>query len=435
MQSITRSYRILMAAIFLSFILCGFACFADLASDTVYLTWQQSPTSTMTIQWISGAEDNKTNLEYRAIDDNEWLIEKAIDIPIPRTNKYILHRVELVNLNPDSNYLFKLSDKERLYKFRTMAADLDKPICFVVGGDMYHDDDGTKSMCHTCLQASKMDPCFALLGGDIAYAVANSRSPEIIERWVEWVQAWNRTMISPDGKLIPVISAIGNHDILGHFDQTPSEAKVFSTLFPMPGAQVYNVLDFNKHISFIILDSGHANQIEGSQTKWLKTTLQNRKDVTHKFAIYHVPAYPSFRSFDNRHSSAIRRNWVPIFEKEGVKMAFEHHDHAYKRTHPLWNNKVNPNGVVYMGDGAWSVDKPRSPFFNTMGKYFAKSLPSLNFIVVTIEKGKQSIVAYNQQGQKIDEYSRVLPSTIEKIKDVEKLDEKPVEAVTARSRA
>lgn len=52
-------------------------------------------------------------------------------------------------------------------------------------------------------------------------------------------------------------------------------------------------------------------------------------------AIYHVPAYPSARSFTGRTQSMIRKHWVPLFEKSTMNLAFENHDHAYKRTYPI----------------------------------------------------------------------------------------------------
>jgi hypothetical protein len=78
-----------------------------------------------------------------------------------------------------------------------------------------------------------------------------------------------------------------------------------------------------------------------------------------------VPAYPSVRK-DEGTTLEIRQHWVPLFEKAGVSAAFEHHDHAYKRTHPLLGGKVQDapaKGVTYLGDGAWgaSIRKVRPP--------------------------------------------------------------------------
>jgi hypothetical protein len=36
--------------------------------------------------------------------------------------------------------------------------------------------------------------------------------------------------------------------------------------------------------------------------------------------------------------------------------AFENHNHAFKRTHPIKASQVDPTGVVYIGDGSWGVN-------------------------------------------------------------------------------
>ena len=107
------------------------------------------------------------------------------------------------------------------------------------------------------------------------------------------------------------------------------------------------------------MDSGHTHPINGAQTEWLAGVLEARQLVPHKFALYHVPAYPSSRPFNYGISKQIRKNWVPLFDKYKLTAAFENHDHDYKRTHPLLEGKTAPKGVIYLGDGAWGVETPR----------------------------------------------------------------------------
>jgi hypothetical protein len=44
-----------------------------------------------------------------------------------------------------------------------------------------------------------------------------------------------------------------------------------------------------------------------------------------------------------------------LFDKYHVKAVFENHEHQYKKTFPLLNNTVNPNGTIYFGDGAMGI--------------------------------------------------------------------------------
>jgi hypothetical protein len=175
----------------------------------------------------------------------------------------------------------------------------------------------------------------------------------------------------------------------------------------MPGPQGYNVLDFSDYMSIWLLDSGHTHAVHGQQTDWLRETLLQRKAVPHKFISYHVPAYPSVRSFNEKISPSIRRYWVPLFEKFGIVAAFEHHDHAYKRTYPLKNHKIDPTGVIYLGDGGWGVQKPRARPASDFRWYLAKSAPKRNFIVVTISPDEtRHFLAVDDNGDIIDETCR-----------------------------
>jgi acid phosphatase type 7 len=390
-----------------------YGCWSELSEETIYLTWQRDPSTTMTIQWLSDLQEEETMLVYRLknqpITENKLI--KGEYFPLPQTSNYLIHRIELIGLQPNTDYIFQICPDQKEYLFHTAPSDLVNELRFVVGGDMYHDT--IQLVAQTCQKAAQTSPAFALLGGDIAYAVGLVDSlSQNVERWVEWVKIWHTYMVTPQGYLIPVIAAIGNHDLIGQFDQTRSQAAIFSTLFPMPGAQVYNSLDFGSYLTLFILDSGHANSIGGAQTQWLQRALQERSHVLHRFAIYHVPAYPSVREFGNRHSAAIRQYWVPLFEQGGIQTAFEHHDHAYKRTYPLLRNQINPKGVVYLGDGAWGVAVPRQAQ-QPNKTWMAKVLSERHFIAVTLTSTQQSFKSINDAGKVIDEYVR--PLAIEKV--------------------
>jgi hypothetical protein len=387
------------------------SCQADLASETVYLTWQRQPDTTITIQWLSHSDQFNDRIRYQRYDETTWhFVEGTHDSLLPHSGCF-LHRVELNGLKPDTDYYFKLDQYDKEYAFRTMPTTLIHPIRFVVGGDMYHDE--LSLMDQTCRQAAKTNPSFALVGGDIAYAVQKMHSLENTQRWVDWIKIWSQSMVTPGGRLIPVIAVLGNHDLPGQYHQHPTQAKTFSALFPMPGKQIYNVLDFGSYLSVILLDSGHANPIGGKQTNWLNFVLQNRQHVLYRFAIYHIPAYPSIRSFHNRLSAAIRRHWVPLFEKGGIQVAFEHHDHAYKRTYPLLNQHIDPQGVIYVGDGAWGIEKPRKPsIFRRRPFYLNQFASTRHFIVVTLQEKHSHLMTLDDQGRVIDEFLRAIKKNL-----------------------
>src|SRR3954463_13149803 len=120
--------RFLRAPFLLLLIICYSPCWGeDLASETVYLTWQRSPSTTMTVQWLSIPGQTNVGIEYRAKEEKEWRLAKGIQFPFPRSNKYDFNRVELTELKPDTAYLFRIAPLESIYTFRTMPHHLERP--------------------------------------------------------------------------------------------------------------------------------------------------------------------------------------------------------------------------------------------------------------------------------------------------------------------
>jgi hypothetical protein len=212
-------------------------------------------------------------------------------------------------------------------------------------------------------------------------------------------------MVTPEGLSIPLLPVIGNHDCNGSFGVTPDDAPFFYSFFPMPGPQGYNTIDFGNYMSIFLLDSGHTHPIAGAQTEWLAEALKERNDVTNKFALYHVPAYPSARSFQYKYSVQVRNAWTPLFDRYGLTAAFENHDHDYKRTHPLIGGKVSANGVLYFGDGSWGVGDPRKASDLASKPYLAKAVQTSQFLLVTIDATTKKVTAITPQGEVIDDYA------------------------------
>ncbi|MBA3957827.1 MAG: metallophosphoesterase family protein [Parachlamydiaceae bacterium] len=372
----------------------------------LFLTWQRDPAHTMTVVWITRPDVTTDEVDYYKEGSSEGLVQIGTHRGMPNGHPYYIHQVELTNLEPNSDYLFRIHPDGALYKFRTMPTDLKKPVRFIVGGDVYGDT--IESVIEMNREAAKKEPSFALVGGDLAYSApsggffAKFFMHEKPDRWLAWLVAWKEHMVTPKGRLIPLIPAIGNHETVGGDKQTPEEARFFYALFPMPGKQGYNVLDFGNYLSLILLDTGHTHPIRGEQTNWLAQTLQERATVLNKFALYHEGAYPSYRSPRSKNSRTIRQHWIPLFEQYGLNAAFENHDHAYKRTHPIKEDKIDPQGVLYIGDGCWGV-KPRE---TKERWYLAKTASQRHVVLVTLTKDKTRFAAIDAQGDLIDEFSQ-----------------------------
>jgi hypothetical protein len=98
-----------------------------------------------------------------------------------------------------------------------------------------------------------------------------------------------------------------------------------------------------------------------------------------------------------------RKYWVPLFDRYGVDVSLEHHDHTYKRTYRLTAGERDPQGVLYMGDGAWGM-APRTVVTPEERSYLRKSISSRHVIRVTLDGEGQKFLAVDEQGRVIDRY-------------------------------
>src|SRR5207248_746608 len=176
-----------------------------------------------------------------------------------------VHRCELAALKPGTEYQFRIGKVSPTYRFRTMPAKATNTIQFVSGGDCGVD----LHAIGTNMLAARQEPSFALIAGDLAYD--NGRSPET---FTAFLQNYHAHMVDPKGRLIPMLTCIGNHEVDGSYlrrrTDSPQYLSLFDGLFPQ---KTYGVVDIGDYLSLVLMDTGHIEPIPGEQTEWLATTL------------------------------------------------------------------------------------------------------------------------------------------------------------------
>jgi hypothetical protein len=350
---------------------------------TLFLTWQRDPTTTMTVQWVGTVgETADTRVYYRPAEAalpapaaaaavvglatglgglgtaaaglSFWLTRAPVAKPYPGTD-FKVFRAELTGLRPGTDYEFRIGKLSPVYRFRTMPAKATDAITFVSGGDCGVNAHAVANN----VQAARQGPTFAVIGGDLGYDNGTS-----VEVSLAFLRNYSRTMVTPEGRLIPLVPCIGNHEVAGGYgkgrDKAPFFYALFDGLFRETG---YAALDVGDYLSLVLLDTGHTSAIAGEQTAWLGKTLLDRQDRPHVLVVNHVPAYPSFRNPTGilgklGTGEGNRTHWVPLFEKYRVPVVLEHHDHTFKRTKPLLDGRAENNGVLYLGDGSWGRIRP-----------------------------------------------------------------------------
>lgn len=364
--------------------------------DTLFLTWQRDPTTTMTIQWIGPERIDLPAVQYATLQAPLWRVAPTIAKPYPNTNLKV-YRCELTELLPGTEYQFHLGNSDEEFRFRTMPAKATNTISFVSGGD----SGANAYAIATNMMAARQEPYFALLAGDLAYD--NGKSPAT---FTQFLRNYHQHMVDPEGRLIPLLACMGNHEVNGGYktlrDDAPQFLSVFDGFF---SETTYGVLDIGDYLSLVLLDTDHIAPIAGEQTDWLGKALAERQQRPHLIVANHVPAYPSYRAPEGASGKfgtgeEQRTNWCPLFERFNVDVVLEHHDHTFKRTHPLVNGLKDKYGVVYLGDGSWG--KLRIPQKPEARPYLATVSAAYHMTVHRLEGDQRFHVALEDSGKIAD---------------------------------
>jgi hypothetical protein len=375
------------------------------ASPDIYLTWQRDPTTTMTVCWQDTAP-GPAAIEWRLAGTDRWSGAAA---SAPRTlpgSERIAAHAELTGLQPDTFYEFRSEGWPDVLRFRTLPATLERPLVFVEGGDP---QDGP-AMEEVLRLAASRDPAFVVIGGDLTFDDGVPAHAGRVERFFD---AIGKFLVGADGRRIPVIACLGNHDVnrdrqwIVDDRALPSDAgerrslaPYFTAAWPFPGERGYGVLDIGDYLAFVVLDTNHLNAVDGPQLDWLGETLAARKHLPHLFPVYHVPAYPGVRDMNDELSALIRGQWTPLFDRAGVQLVFEHHEHAFKVTHPMRGGQRSDHGTVYLGGGAMGIElrDPRDPAHEP---HLAKTAKAHHLHEVVLEPQRRTVQTLGLDGGEI----------------------------------
>lgn len=361
--------------------------------EKALFTWTDSPATTLNVIWLV-REDEPTRFSWALAEGNSSHSAKVKRHSFHEDADVEVCQVKLTGLTPATTYRVVLGENE--FYAQTLPAERPEKITFITGGDMMKNVEmltaGVKAM-------ASRSPDFALLGGDLAYADAINW-----KKWLSWIEVYSNNALRADGLSIPFVVAIGNHEVYSPgFERTPKDAPLFYSLFPFPiKEQAFYTLDIYDDLSVIVLDSSHTHPVE-SQVEFIRSSLSSRRNRIHLFALYHAPAYGVIKGgLDNLVSINIRKHWIPLFDEYGLDCAFENDHHLYKRSKLLRANKVDHNGTLYIGDGAWGVEtsKPEKSEY-----WYVEKLESIQHVIeVEINKDIRTYRAINHEQNVFDEF-------------------------------
>lgn len=308
--------------------------------DRVVLSWSADPRTSIDVTWRTDAMTKGSMAEFApaatllgSMPDGNVPHAKSVDGAQIKFKSDLgvcrIHSVRLDDLKPGTMYAYRVGDGERWsewFQFRT-ASDGDEPFTFVYFGDAQV---AVRSLWSRVIrEANQHAPraAFMLHAGDL---VNDGREDAL---WGEWFEAggWLNGMI-------PVVATPGNHEYRGE-GLTRHWRPQFA--FPLNGPSGLEETAYWLDYQGAQIISLNSNERIEEQQAWLVDVLSDENRPKWTIVTFHHPVFSAAKDRDN---PDIRNAWRPIFEKYGVDLVLQGHDHAYARS-GLGGPRNVPEGV------------------------------------------------------------------------------------------
>lgn len=325
--------------------------------DRVILTWSDDPSTTMSVTWRTDTSVSSGVAEIAEATDGPDVARHARRVEAV-TERYQTkagaahsHSVTFRGLQPGRPYLYRVGDGIRWSEwnqFRT-AGKPGEPLSFLYLGDVQSE---IRSLWPRVIRqafATAPDARFIVYAGDLI----NNNDRD--EQWGEFHEA-----ASFIHRMIPVLAAPGNHEYDWNDRRiTPNWRPQFT--FPVNGPagleETCYWLDI-QGLRLVVLNSVEKRK---EQAEWLDQVLA-RNPARWTVVVFHHPIYSSARGRDNKE---VRELWQPIFDRHGVDLVLQGHDHTYARTGPRrsGDSSSGNGGAVYVnsvsGAKMYEFDRPK----------------------------------------------------------------------------
>lgn len=306
--------------------------------DRVILVADQHPWRSQTVNWRTNHAVTEAVAQITEAHDTPGLHLTARTVTgtvRPRTTENGLahhHSVTFDDLRPDTLYAYRVRGQgtwSEWFQFRTAKRGF-APFTFFYFGDAQN---SVRSHFSRVIREAFMEharPALMLHAGDLV----NLRAGIHDDEWGEWFEAGGFLHA-----MVPSIPVTGNHEFVNEEDADGNRIRVLSHLweaqFTVPGNGPPGLRDtvyFVEHqgVLFIVLDSTRALEDESLailQAEWLEQRL---RENTHRWVIvsHHHPMQSVSLGRDN---PILREHWQPLYQRYGVDLVLQGHDHTYGR--------------------------------------------------------------------------------------------------------
>ena len=292
----------------------------------------------------------RVNAEETPVNDmcynNSVNIELTDIFDLHEKRSYVSHKVLLAGLDPDSLYSYRVGKEEhfRSGTFRTAKAGTDEFEFIYIADTQAMKEEYFDVSTRTVTAAHAMAPnaAFLLCSGDLiesnkgVYPGESTYYGDNSEwEWEQWFERMQSTWLK-----LPVVPVQGNHDtatycnMFHHFNTDRS----FNTTFGAGGGAtamdgtVYSFVCGNALFMVINFEDYRKGEpYFAALEAWMEEQIKTHPDVKWRIVTYHKTVFTGSKSHqDDADSKTVRERMTKVFERLGIDLAMQGHDHIYE---------------------------------------------------------------------------------------------------------
>ena len=383
--------------------------------DRIILTFNGNPSTKRAVTWRTDSNVEKAKAQIAVAGVNSKFTQDAIeyiattqefDLGLYKSNNSLIvnyHSVIFENLKPNTLYAYRVGDDKNWSEWTQFKTANNKysPTQFVYFGDAQNDILSNWSRVIRMAYQTAPNASFVIHAGDLVDTAHRDYE------WAQWFKAGG--FIHSQWTAIPVV---GNHEFQRVNDSTSRRLSIqWRPQFSLPveenlDEKLHETVYTVEYQDVLILVLNSTGPLE-EQTEYIKEKLSNT-DAKWKIVTNH---HSVFSPAEGRDFEYARRVWKPLFDKYGVDLVLNGHDHTYARGHiPIKSLNSDDLGnfkTLYVtsvsGPKQYKVDNEALNNYKSDGYINQKTGEQTQFYqVISIEGNKLFYDAYTVLGDKYD---------------------------------
>ncbi|WP_448578203.1 fibronectin type III domain-containing protein [Thermaurantiacus sp.] len=381
--------------------------------DRIVLAPGADPSREMAVSWRTDAAQTIAEAEIAPLRPapNFGLGARAVRGESVETSSEngaaVWHRARFSGLSPGTAYAYRVKGAggwSEWQQFRT-AAEGPEPFRFIYLGDTQNGILSLASLAWRRALLMAGDPALMLHAGDLV-----DQRDDLVpdDEWGEWNAAGGWALAT-----VPQLVAAGNHEYVMR-----GGVRELGRHWPLqfalpdngaPGVERTSYAVDWQGVRFIMLDGTSALELGtlAAQTAWLEAQLQRPK-LDWTVVTFHQPIFTCARPQD---TPKLKEAWVPLFERHGVDLVLQGHDHCYSRLTAAKGREASakarkagrPQGPVYLVSVAGSKQYGLNDRADRQPDRAAED--SMLFQIVEVERARLTLRAFTADGALYDGFT------------------------------